>query len=301
MSLEINRRQFCRAAVGATVAAPLAAPCVGAAVAEPPALRIYKAVKVTMIQGDMSLLEKFKLSAEVGFDGISLFAPDKFDLAEALAAQDATGLAIHNVNNAVHWRTRLSDPDPEVRAQSLAALEATIQFAHDCGASSILLVVGKVTDPQNENHDQVRQRSIAEIRKAIPLAARLGVRILCENVGNGFCVEPQQWADYLDEIANPWVGSLFDIGNHQSLGGAPKWIRTLGTRIVKLDVKGHDSSIQKNCNIFDGDIDWPAVRRELARLRFSGWATAEVKGGGRDRLAQVVERMDKALGIKQAS
>ena len=36
--------------------------------------RIYKAVKVTMIQGDMPLLDKFKLAKEVGFAGVVLLA-----------------------------------------------------------------------------------------------------------------------------------------------------------------------------------------------------------------------------------
>lgn len=292
MSFGIHRRSFCAAAAGAA----LAPSWLAAGAAERPSdRRIYNAVKVSMIKGDMPLIDKFRLSKEVGFEGISLFAPDRFDAEEAIAAQKQTGLMIHNVNDAVHWRVRLSDPDPKVREDALEALKATLEFAHQVGASSMLLVVGKVTDPEHENHDQVWQRSIDGIRKALPLASRLGVRILCENVGNGFCEDPQQWADYLDEIGDPWVGAFYDIGNHHSKGGADRWLRTLGERIVKLDVKGHDSEVGKNCNIFEGDIDWAAVRHELQKLDFTGWATAEVKGGGRERLREVVQRMDRAL------
>jgi len=191
----------------------------------------------------------------------------------------------------------LSDPDPSVRAQALEAMKDALRFAGDCGASSILLVIGKVTDPTNENHDQVRDRSIEQIRKAIPLAARLGVRILCENVGNGFCPDAKHWAAYLDSVGSPWVGAFFDIGNHHGYGGADHWIRTLGSRIVKIDVKDRNMDMNKNCNLFDGHVDWGKVRAELSALKFSGWATAEVKGGGRERLREVAERMDRALGI----
>ena len=299
MNGKIDRRTFCRTALGAGLGLPLAAPLLAAAGTAganvPDGGRIYKAVKVTMIRGDLPLVEKFRLAKEVGFEGISLFAPDRFDLAEAIRARDETGLMVHNVNNSVHWKKRLSDPDPTVRAESLEAMQGAIRFAHAVGASSILQVVGKVTDPVNENHQQVWDRSIAEIRKALPLAARLGVRILCENVGNGFCEDARQWAAYLDEIGNPWVGAFFDIGNHQRFGGADHWIRTLGTRVVKLDVKDHDSTIGRNCNLFEGDVDWAVVRRELAALQFTGWATAEVKGGDRQRLREVAQRMDKAL------
>ncbi len=298
MTPHLTRRSFLATAAGAAMTVPaVASAAANAPTPGPFAGRIYKAVKGSMIQGEMPLLEKFRLSKEVGFDGITLFAPDREDLKEALEAQDKTGLMIHNINNAVHWKQRLSDPDPAVRQESLEALMAALRFAHAAGASSVLLVVGKVTDPEHENHDQVWERSIAGIRQAIPLAAKLGVRILCENVGNGFCETPQEWARYLDEIGDPWVGAFFDIGNHHSRGGAANWIRVLGERIVKLDVKGHDTTIGRNCNIFDGNLDWASVRDELAKLQFTGWATAEVKGGGRERLREVAERMDKALGI----
>ncbi len=298
MNKKLTRRTFCRVAAGVAAASAVSPKLTQAAPAEAKfAGRIYKAVKVSMIPKELSVLEQFQLAKDVGFEGISLFAPDRFDVKETIEAREKTGLEIHNVNNAVHWKQRLSDPDPKVRAESLAATMDTIRFAHAVGASSILQVVGKVTDPENENHDQVWQRSMTELRKAIPLAARLGVRILCENVGNGFCADPQQWNAYLDEFANPWVGAFFDIGNHHRYGGADRWIRELGTRIVKLDVKGHDSKAEKNCNILEGDIDWAAVRKELAAIDFTGWATCEVKGGDRDRLRQVVERMDDVLGI----
>jgi hexulose-6-phosphate isomerase len=65
---------------------------------------------------------------------------------------------------------------------------------------------------------------------------------------------------------------------------------------VKLDVKGWG---RKNgfCKIGDGDVDWADVRKALTEIGFSGWATAEVGGGGRERLKEIAERMDRALGL----
>ncbi len=293
MSKPLTRRAFCAAATAATVSPRLLS------AGEGPSFkgRIYKAVKVSMVEGSSSLLDTFKMSRDAGFEGISLFAPDRFDLTKARRAAEKTGVMVHNVNNAVHWQTRLSDPDPEVRKKALAAMEGAIQFAHDAGGSSILQVVGKVTDPKKENHRQVWDRSIEQIRKALPLASRLGVRILCENVRNGFCKRAERWRAYLDTIGDPWVGAFYDIGNHQSFGGSPHWVRTLGDRIVKLDVKGHKEEADENCDIFQGDVDWAGVRRELASLRFTGWATAEVSGGGPKRLEEVSRRMSRALGL----
>lgn len=259
--------------------------------------RIYKAVKVSMIQSGQTTLDKFKIARDAGFDGISLFAPDRFELRSALQAQDKTGVRIHNINGTYHWKERLSDSDPSVRAKAIQNLKDAIQFASDCGGDSVLLVIGKVTDPESENAAQVESRSIEGIREVLPLAAKLGVRILCENVGNGFCPDARQWANYLDKIASPFVGAFFDIGNHHGYGGAPHWIETLGSRVVKIDVKDRDLEKDRNCDLFEGDVDWAKIRRSLDAIRFTGWATAEVSGGDADRIAQVARRMDQALGI----
>lgn len=258
--------------------------------------RIYNAVKWTMIKTDAPVLDKFQMSKDVGFDGMSLMGHDWVTVKEVHQAQDKTGLPVHNVNDAYHWKDRLSDPDPAVRKKAEQDLRDTLQFANDVGADSILLVVGRVNDPVNENHDQVWERSTKIIKDTLPLAARLGVRILFENVGNNFCLTPDLWNKYIDQFESPWVGAFFDIGNHHSRGGAAEWLRAIGPRIVKLDVKGHSTERRKNCDIFDGNIPWDRVREEIRRINFTGWATAEVSGGGADRLRQVVERMNKALG-----
>ena len=290
----MDRRQFLKASsIG--LAASAITPLTGLTAASKEK-RIYNAVKWTMIKGDLPVLEKFQMTKDAGFDGMSLMGHDWVTVKEVHKAQDKTGLPVHNVNDAYHWKVRLSDPDLSVRKQAKQDMQDTMKFANDVGADSILLVVGKVTDPIKENHDQVWERSTEAILDSLPLASRLGVRILFENVGNDFCYEPDLWNKYIDQFASPWVGAFYDIGNHHSRGGAAEWLRAVGHRIVKLDVKGHSTVRKKNCDLFDGNVPWDKVREEIKRINFTGWATAEVSGGGLDRLTQVVERMNKALG-----
>ncbi len=89
--------------------------------------RIFKAVKVSMIQHGDTTLEKFQIARDAGFDGISLFAPDRFEVTEALQAQDKTGVRIHNINGTHHWKQRLSDPDLAIREQALQNLKDLIE------------------------------------------------------------------------------------------------------------------------------------------------------------------------------
>ena len=258
--------------------------------------RIFKAVKFGMIRGDQSIAEKFKLLKDLGYDGVEMSSPGGADKQAALAASRQTGLPIHGMVGSIHWQTRLSDPDPEVRAKATEGLRTAIIETHRVGGSAVLLVPGQVKDPEHENHDQVWQRSIVEVRKVLPLASRLGIRILVENVWNDFCYDPHKLAAYIDEIDSPWVGVYFDIGNVRKFGKPEEWIRVLGRRIVKLDVKDWGKA-NGWCKIGDGDVDWPAVRQALHDIRFTGWATAEVAGGDRDRIKEIAERMDRALDL----
>jgi len=122
------------------------------------------------------------------------------------------------------------------------------------------------------------------------------VRVLIENVWNGFCETPEQFRDYLEEIDSPWVGAYFDIGNVRKFSPSENWIRTLGSHIVKVDVK--DWGVKNGfCKIGDGDVNWPAVREALHEIGFTGWSTAEVSGGDRERLADIFTRMNRVLGV----
>lgn len=266
----------------------------------PQSRRIRLALKYGMAELGDSPAERFAALKELGYDGVELDSPGGPDKARALAASRETGLPVHGVVNSIHWRTRLSDPSAEVRADALAGLRTALRESHAVGGSSVLLVPG-VVDAET-SHEQAWERSVSQIRKALPLAAKLGVHILIENVWNRMFYKedggPDQSADdlaaYLDEIDSPWVGSYFDIGNHQRFGNPAEWIRTLGRRIVKLDVKdwGAEDGFGE---IGAGDVDWPEVRAALADIRYTGWATAEVAGGDKPRCAAILANMRRHL------
>ncbi len=290
---------------GAVAAAALSSPAQARSRTGPPTggePQLRFAVKIGMVGGDAPLVDKFKLVKAIGFDGIELDSPNGLDRAEVLRARDESGLPIHGVVDSIHWNKRLSAPDAAVRAEGVRGLETALRDAKAYGGSSVLLVPGRVADAEKENQQHVWDRSIEGIRAVLPLAAELGIRILIENVWNGFCYvhdgpadqSADELARYLDAIGSPWVGAYFDIGNHRKYGVPEEWIRKLGPRIVKCDVKdwGRENGWAK---IGDGDVDWAAVRKALGEIGFHGWATAEVGGGGEERLREIKRRMDATL------
>ena len=302
MSYKFNRRKFGKVSGLGLFATALALPELGRAQSSESPNRILKSIKFGMFGEKISTVEKFKLLKEIGYDGVELNSPGGVNKDEALSASRETGLPIHGVVDSIHWGVRLSSPDKATRAEGLQGLKTALRDTSKVGGSAVLLVPGAVRDAKNENHQQVWERSIEQIRLAIPMAARLGIHILIENVWNGFLYNPKgddkQSADllakYIDEINSPWVGSYFDIGNHQRFGKPAEWIRTLGKRIVKLDVKDWGKS-NGFCKIGDGDVDWPDVRNALEEIEFTGWSTAEVGGGNRTRIKEIHDRMDKYL------
>ena len=246
--------------------------------------KIYKSVKY----GGRVNLKRLQALKDLGFDGVEGSAPG-MDIEGLRKACSEVGLPMHGVVYNKHWKMRLSSPDPKVREIGRKGLEDAIRESKAVGGSSVLLVPGAVKGA-DENHDQVWTRSITEIRKVLPLASRLGIRVLIETVWNGFCYKPEQFRDYIDAIDSPWVGAYYDIGNMQKFAPSHEWIRVLGSRTVKLDVK--DWGVKNGfCPLGQGDVDWKAVRRELAKIDFSGWVTREGSDGGDDKTAYLMDEL----------
>lgn len=282
----MKRRDFSKGALGMAAIGSLSATAGVAAKETRPRAnqgRIFKSIK----SNSGIIPEKLAEVKSLGFDGIEGSSPGIDDVAAYRGKAEAAGLPIHGVVCQGHWQERLSSPDESVRNKGRQNLETAIRDARALGGSSVLLVPGKVTG-DDETHDHVWQRSIEQIRRALPVASWEGIHILVETVWNGFCYDPQQLADYIDEINSPWVKVYFDIGNMQKFVPAEEWIRVLGKRIVKLDVKdwGVDPGF---CPLGKGDVDWAAVRAALAEIGFTGWCTREGNDGGLENTARLMD------------
>ncbi len=314
--MNTNRRRFLAAgaasAVGLTAAAkadhhggknaspgPVLPPATGK--------RILLSVKLGMIAKkvdgkELSLTERLRMAGEAGLDGVDFDQAGAHTVEEARQAVQESGVFAHNAINHDHWRATLTNADPEVRAKGRANIEHCLRVAHAVGGSGVLIVVGKGDDgPAAEIEERCRQ----EIKQLIPLAASLGQPILFENVWNKMFYDhdagPDQGAErfveFVDSFNSPWVGMYYDIGNHWKYGQPSEWIRAFGHRCVKLDVKGFSRAQNKFTDIGQGDLPWDQVRKALADIGFTGWATAEVGGGGVERLTKVREQMREVFGL----
>jgi hexulose-6-phosphate isomerase len=263
--------------------------------------RILKTLKIGMVKVEGSLTEKFKAAKTAGFAGIEMDSPG-MNVDETKKAILESGLPVDGTVCSTHWQIRHSSPKAEERATALEHLNNAIRDTHAVGGNSVLLVVGHGKDGTEE---EVWDRSFENIAQAIPTCARYGIHIVIENVWNHFLYDHNgdhtQTADkfvkYVDQFESPWVGMQFDIGNHRKYGNMADWIRTLGNRVHKLDLKGYNRGTQKWASIGQGDIDWADVRKALVEINYYGWAAAEVGGGNLERLQEISANMDKVFNL----
>ena len=276
--------------------------CCGTAVALPkPKVRVYKTLKIGMVRVKGTLTEKFAAAKAAGFGAIEMNAPG-MNIAETRKASEDSGLPVDGTVCSNHWKVRHTSDDPATRAEALKTLKQAIRDTRAVGGHTVLLVVGHGDDgPEKE----IWERSVENIAKALPVAAEHGVHIAIENVWNKFLYDHDGNADqtadkfkqYVDDFRSPWVGMQFDIGNHWKYGSMGDWLRTLGHRVIKLDVKGFSREESKFKKIGEGDIDFADVRAALEEINFIGWCAAEVAGGDQQRLEEVSKNMDAAFGL----
>jgi len=263
--------------------------------------RLWKTLKIGMVNVPGSLTDKFQAVKAAGFEGIEMDAPG-MNVEETRIAVAESGLPVDGTVNSTHWQIRHTDASPEVRARALESLTTAIRDTHAVGGHSVLLVVGHGKDGTKE---EVWKRSIDNISLAVPVAAQLGIQIVIENVWNHFHYNHEgdhtqsadQYVKYVDELNSPWVGMQFDIGNHWKYGSMGDWIRQLGKRVFKLDIKGYNRAEDTWARIAEGDIDYADVRKALKEINFYGWCAAEVGGGDAQELKRISDEMDLVFGL----
>ncbi|HET6424470.1 MAG TPA: sugar phosphate isomerase/epimerase family protein [Planctomycetaceae bacterium] len=253
---------------------------------------------------DLTLVERLKMAKDAGFDGVDFDEAGSFTPEQARDAVRESGVFVHNAINHAHWNQRLTSANETERTTGRNNIAHCLRVSHAAGGSGVLIVIGKGDDGSEA---EIEERARKEIKQLIPLAASLGQMILFENVWNKMHYDydkpPEQTAErfikFVDSFNSPWIGMYYDIGNHWKYGQPREWLRAFGHRAVKLDVKGFSRANNKFVDITseEDDLPWGEVQKGLDEIGFTGWTTAEVRGGDVERLTTVRKQMEKAFGL----
>ncbi len=295
-----NRRSFLSTAATAALAG-----IASTASAQAPAKtrKLKKAIMYGTIKSlEKSVLGKFTAAKDAGYEGVE--ANGGMNHQEIIDAYGETGLKAASVCCHTHWKDTLTHNDEAVREKGLQGVLQTLRDAKAYGTDSILVVPGVCNE--EVAYDLAWERSITQIKKAVPLAKELGVRISIENVWNNFILSPIEAVKFLDDIGDPIVGWHFDIGNVLRYGWPEHWIKVLGKRINRLHIKEYSTKKMKeegvwkgfDVDIMEGDNNWPAIMKALDDIGYEGWAISEqgiklLPGG----MKGLTERMDKIFAM----
>jgi len=268
-----SRRDFLKGTTAAAIALTLGGTSYTSLAAEKKR-PIKKALMLATLGIKGTTLEKFQALKAAGFDGVEPMS--HMDQDEVMRALDETGLKAASVCGAVHWAKPLSDPNPSTREAGLEGLKQTLKDAKRYGANSILLVPGVARN--GVSYDECFERSVAEIKKSVPLAEELGVKIAVENVWNDFITKPEQAVAFMDAVGSPMIGWHLDIGNVIRYAAPETWIPILGKRILKLHIKEFSKEKKFSVKFFQGDNNWPAIMAALDKVGYKGWGISEQPG-----------------------
>ncbi len=279
----MNRRQFAKNTIMASAVISASSIPGFSNIIAPATRSLKKGIMWGSIGVGQTILEKFQAAKLAGFDGVEVMS--HLDRNEVLKVRDTTGLIIPSVCDALHWKFLLSDPDSKVREEGVAALKVSLEDAKAYGADTVLLVPGRVSDIVC--YDDCWKRTVEEIKKVIPFAEQLNVKIAIENVWNNFLLSPVEAAYYVDQFQSNIIGFYFDCGNILVYGWPEQWIKILGRRIAKVHIKEFSRKIADKqgkgagfgVKLQEGDVNWPVVMKALDDIGYSNWTTIEQPGG----------------------
>ncbi|MDZ4288333.1 MAG: sugar phosphate isomerase/epimerase family protein [Prosthecobacter sp.] len=298
-----SRRSFLRTAAQVTALASTGTLFSQSAAPAPAAKRqLRKAIMGGTLGIKGTLIEKYTAAKTAGYEGVEPAAG--MNQQEVLDALGASGLKAASVCCHTHWKQTLTHNDEKVREEGLQGVLTTLRDAKAYGTDSILVVPG-VVDADTPYH-LAWERSITQIKKAVPLAKELGVKISIENVWNNFILSPLEAMRFLDEVGDPIVGWHFDIGNVLRYGWPEQWITVLGKRINRIHVKEYSTKKMKDEGVWkgfdtaltEGDNNWPAIMKALDEVGYTGWAISEQRGGiNPGGLKDLTDRIDKIFAM----
>ena len=254
-----------------------------------------KAITLRAFPQGMTTLERVKLAKAAGFEGIEInlepgeefdLDADKDVLTKLRRNIEAVGMYVSSVYSRQQWSYPITSQNLITRKNGQEIITRLAWAATILGADAVLVIPGAVDNsifvspPEIVPYEiayQNSQQTLIELASTV--IDQYGVILAVENVWNKFLQSPLEFARFIDEIASPWIGIYFDVGNVLRFGYPEDWIPILGTRIKRIHLKDFRLSVDNIggfVNLLEGDVNWPAVKKSLEYIDYNSWITAEV-------------------------
>ncbi len=248
-----------------------------------------KAINAWTIPNHVSFADMFAAIADAGYQGIELnidradasahsltmdSSAAQYDQINALSARYS--LPVCSISTSLYGGA-LGSPDEPARAFAQSLLRKQLECADALGANGILAVPGGISEEVSIR--QAYENSAHALQQLLPDIQKARIQVGLENVWNGFFESPMDMARFIDELACPYVGAYFDVGNVAVHAQPEYWIDILGERIRLVHVKDFLTGGRyegKFVNLLQGSIRWEKVMAALRSVGYEGYITAEL-------------------------
>jgi hexulose-6-phosphate isomerase len=236
-----------------------------------------------LICGNLSMREFFAAAKEAGYDTVELsmktsgpltgeVTPEGVAEIRDLAVEFDLPVSSLTIN---HLTGNLLDSG-ESQDTGIKEIAFGLQVAAQLGATAALTTLGRFTSTLY--YDDAYRNGVESLRRLAPTAEKLGVALAYEFIWNGFCFSPMEVKQFLDEVGSPAVGFYFDPGNMAVFQFPHHWVRIVGKHIKRVHLKDWKGRALNGewTALLAGEVDFPAVMRELRAIGYDGPLVSEV-------------------------
>jgi L-ribulose-5-phosphate 3-epimerase len=257
--------------------------------------------------------------AEAGFDGVELNLEPAYGLELPLPEARArtirsllgiSGLRLASVYSRAQWTQPIAHPDPAVRERGRQVLVDLVAAAERLECAAALVIPGWVDNTliapdqaQVIPHREALTYTRETIASLVDDAERAGVVLCLENVAGKLFYDPISYREFIESFASPYVRSYFDPANVLTYGFPEHWlpeVRHLLQRIHVKDARPALFPVNAVVNLYEGEMNWPVLIRQLAATDYDSWLTAEVLPVRHDYPARFLHKLRDDLDFLRA-
>ena len=236
----------------------------------------------------------FARMRQAGMDFCELLVPEpgELDPAEVGRAAHEAGLFLALAAR-VNVHRDLASPDPTSHEAAIAYLKYCVDVAARMGATIVggplygtpLVFAGRPPEPIDEHRRESRiARVVHGLREAGTYAAQHGIILAVEPLNRfetDFCNTARQAVELVGHVNSPAVGVMLDTFHmNMEEDDLAQAIRATGKHLVHFQANENHRGF-----LGTGHLDWAAICRALADVRYAGPITLEPFRRTDDRLS----------------
>jgi len=226
---------------------------------------------------DRPLLQRIEAAGRAGFRAIEMHWPYEVPAAEVAAVAQRHGLTILGINTAPGDFARGERGLGAVVGRERdfqAAVDQSISYCAECGASAIHVMAGNVAAP-----DRPRARAVfaENLRVAAEKAAARGLRLLLEPLNprdnpGYFYSTLAEAVPLIEELALPDIKLQFDV-YHVAVSEGD--VLTKLKRYMPVIGNVQIAAVPTRAEPDEGEIAYPAILAAVDTLGYAGWVGCE--------------------------